>query len=108
MKQDINEIMTEIISPQDLAKKKLSAYQEYCIAILEKVKVAIQSVDVKSIVSLTFDSPAGDEMGWDNKCINFGYGDKENWALDINQAVEKMQLLKDIINGKADPNDFDI
>lgn len=108
MKQDINEIMTEIISPQDLAKKKLLAYQEYCIAILEKVKVAIQSVDVKAIAELTFDSPSGDEMGRDNKCINFGYGDKENWALDIDQSVKKMKLLKDIVNEKADPDDFDI
>lgn len=96
--------MAETIDPIKLAEEKMNAYKRYCVAIFNAIIEAVEDVDLEQIEELTFSSPAGDEMGLDNRVIDFGYGDE---CADIYQAVSKLRILEEIVDGIRDPSEFD-
>lgn len=102
-KESIAAKMAETIDPIKLAEEKMNAYKRYCVAILNTIIEAVEDVDVKQIEELTFFSPAGDEMGLDNRVIDFGYGDE---VADIHQAVTRLRVLEEIVDGIRDPSEF--
>lgn len=95
--------MVETIDPIKLAEEKMNAYKRYCVAVLNAIIEAVEDGELERVEELTFFSPAGDEMGLDNRVIDFGYGDE---SLDIYQAVEKIRILEEIVEGTRDPGDF--
>lgn len=102
-KESIAAKMVETIDPIKLAEEKMIAYKRYCIAILNAIIEAVEDSDLGQVEELTFFSPAGDCMGLDNRVIDFGYGDE---VADIYQAVSKLRILQEIVDGDRDPGDF--
>lgn len=76
----------------NLKQAKYNAMKEHIIGVLDKVKDLIEKGDYDGLDELTFYSPAGDDMGCDNHCINFAWRDDED--MDINEAVEILIRLK--------------
>jgi len=56
-----------------------------------QIKELLQFKKFEDIDEFTFWSPAGDDMGSDNACINFGYDNPK----DILEAVEEIKTLLD-------------
>ena len=62
--------------------------------IIDTLKEAIKNVsedNFKKAEQMTFNSPAGDEMGCDNNCIDFGFNGKE---MDFLEAIYALEELK--------------
>ena len=62
--------------------------------IIDTLKEAIKNVsedNFKKAEQMTFNSPAGDEMGCDNNCIDFGFNGQE---MDFLEAIYALEELK--------------
>ena len=83
------------LTVENLALRQLEALQKHALSVVKDLEVAIKTCDISKVK--TFDSPAGDCMGEDNVCINFGY--KENFIMDIDDLFWKLGQLKKVIEG---------
>lgn len=78
-----------LLSPQNLATAQRAKLEECVLSVLNQVKTCIQSKQYNNIP--TFYSPAGDDMGMDNTCIDFLNG------MDIGDIIQKFKELDEVI-----------
>ena len=98
MELDLKKLMET--TPQSLAYLQREALVSHAKDILDKVYAAISAGDTKAMEKLVFDSPAGDETGEDNVCINFSYtpndvmdiGDLTNCICDLDMIINSQRL----------------
>lgn len=60
------------VSKQEIKRISKDKLKKESIDILRQIAKAIEAEDFNMISSLTFYSPAGDDMGLDSTCIKFG------------------------------------
>jgi hypothetical protein len=66
------EIVKQFVSEEDIIKAQKEMMYEKCLARLEEIITLFKEKKfVELAKNFTFNSPAGDEMGCDNTCINF-------------------------------------
>lgn len=102
-REELNTKMQQAVSPEQLAKEKLTMYKNYIIERLDAVKELIEHNKFAELSQYISCSPSGDCYGRDNHYIDFSFND-ENGIDDIAQASDYCRFLADIANGKIDPN----
>lgn len=85
-------------SVENLAEKQHDKLKQHVLNIINKLELYIDNEQYDKVEDMTFSSPAGDGYGLDNNCINFDYGNKNQYRegiLDIMEVVEDLQNLKE-------------
>lgn len=80
------------VDVSNLRKRQFDALKNHIICVLKNTAKIVQEENFKAVKDICFDSPAGDEMGSDNSCIDFGFNGK---MLDFQEAMEMLKRLKD-------------
>lgn len=80
-------------SPEDLAKLQHDELQNHTLNVLRTMSDYIKAGDYQAAEDMTFHSPAGDEMGCDNDCIQFTYDPEQD--MDILDVVERLGTLQE-------------
>jgi hypothetical protein len=82
-------------SPETLAKKQYEELKSHTLNVFNRIIQLILGDNLNSIEEFLFDSPAGDDYGLDNRCINFSYNNK---VMDIGDILDQLNNLKKIMN----------
>lgn len=85
------EIPLLAVNVDNLCEQQFEVLKKHVIDTLNEAIEAIKEEDFKKAVQMTFNSPAGDCMGLENNCIDFGFNEK---ALDFMEAVCILNDLK--------------
>lgn len=80
--------------PETLARKQLDALKRHCNDVLQNIQDLIDAERFNEVQNFTFYSPAGDDMGSDNNCINFSF--EEGVIIDVQEICEKMKQIKQL------------
>lgn len=86
---DIKELMK--INIENLAETQYKEYKRHLLSVVGNIKEAIEKENMDLVK--TFSSPAGDDYGLDNNCIDFSYNDSN---MDFVEAFAEMTNLRDI------------
>ena len=79
------------VDVSNLRKRQFDALKNHIICVLRDAAKIVQDENFKAVKNICFYSPAGDEMGCDNHCIDFGFNGK---LLDFQEAMEMLKELK--------------
>ena len=90
------------IKPQQISKIQ---YEKMKLHLLEKIetirKLINQEASGEELRTQLFFSPAGDGMGCDNYCIDFGWDNHGmNEEMDLKEALDTLRYLKEQSHGK--------
>ena len=85
------------LTPENLANEQFSALQKHAVKRLTEIANLIKEGKVDKVYAYTFYSPAGDDHGLDNQCINFSEDTKQD--MDIGDVLETLIRLKTISSG---------
>lgn len=86
------EISLLAVDVDNLYRRQFETLKKHIIDTLnEAIKTVIED-NFNKAKQMTFYSPAGDEMGCDNNCIDFGFNGKE---MDFLEAIYALKDLKD-------------
>lgn len=86
---EIQEILK--LTPEQLATTQLKELKLHVVTRLQKIIQNINNDQYDEVLSMTFESPAGDDMGMDNTCIDMAISDK---LTDIGNVIDRMKELK--------------
>lgn len=93
---DIAELLAT--SPGDLARKQEIALSEFIQARLDKISHHLKNREYERVLDMLSSSPAGDDMGCDNRFIDFSdLGLTRSYSVDgddIGDAVDRLIDLK--------------
>lgn len=85
------EIPLLAVNVNNLCEQQFEILKRHVIDVLIEAMDAIREEDFKKAVQMTFNSPAGDCMGLENNCIDFGFNDEK---MDFMEAVCRLNDLK--------------
>ena len=74
-----------------LRQKQYDALKKHIINVLREAATIVKEEKLEKVEEMTFYSPAGDEMGCENNCIDFGFNGKK---LDFYEVVEMLKTMK--------------
>lgn len=76
---------------ENLAETQFNALRAHAIQKLSTLMRAIDTGDWQDAKAMLFESPAGDEMGTDNKCLNMAY--VPGGVMDLGEIVDELERL---------------
>lgn len=79
------------IDAENLKAKQFDALKQHGINILSEILDSLRSNKFLDIETKLFYSPAGDDMGMENHCINFDWSGEED--TDIQEYLNTLQSL---------------
>lgn len=88
------EISLLAVDVDSLHRRQFEALKRHIIDTLKEAVKNISEDNFKKAEQMTFNSPAGDEMGCNNNCIDFGFNGKE---MDFLEAIDALKTLKEYI-----------
>jgi hypothetical protein len=86
------EIPLLAVNINNLCQQQFETLKKHIIDTLIEAIGAVIEEDFVKAKQMTFYSPAGDDMGWDNDCIDFGFN---GTAMDFPQAIYALKDLKE-------------
>lgn len=81
------------INADNLKQKQYDALKAHGIAVLQHIINLLKKDKLDDIEPLLFYSPAGDDMGCDNNCIDFNWTDSRD-NTDISEFVSNLKHLQ--------------
>ena len=91
-----NEISLLAVDVDSLYRQQFETLKKHIIDTLNEAIMAVSKEDFNKAKQMTFKSPAGDDMGLDNDCIDFGFNGEE---MDFRQVILTLEALKESIKG---------
>lgn len=88
------EIALLAVDVDSLHRRQFEALKRHIIDTLKDAIKNVSEDNFNKAKQMTFNSPAGDEMGCDNDCIDFGFNGKE---MDFREAIFALEELKERI-----------
>lgn len=88
------EISLLAVDVDNLYRRQFEALKRHIIDTLKEAIKNVSEDNFNKAKQMTFNSPAGDEMGCDNDCIDFGFNGKE---MDFREAIYALEELKERI-----------
>lgn len=85
------EIALLAVDVDSLHRRQFEALKRHIIDTLKDAIKNVSEDNFNKAKQMTFNSPAGDEMGCDNDCIDFGFNGKE---MDFREAIYALEELK--------------
>ena len=85
------EIALLTVDVDNLYRQQFEALKKHVIDTLTEAIGVVMVDDFNAAKQMTFNSPAGDDMGMDNDCIDFGFNGKE---MDFREAIYALEELK--------------
>jgi hypothetical protein len=92
--KNIKEILS--LDIDNLREKQHQALKIHVTDILYEIIELIKTEKYEIIKDYTFYSPAGDDMGCDNTCIDFAWSGNKDDTDDIGDTISKLISLKSI------------
>lgn len=93
------EISLLAVDIDSLHRRQYETLKRHIIDTLKEAVKNVSEENFKKAEQMTFNSPAGDEMGCDNNCIDFGFNGKE---MDFLEAIDDLKTLKEYIKRDID------
>lgn len=87
-------------TPENLAEQQFNCLKEHVCKVLKEIHGCIEDDKHDALRDMTFESPAGDDMGSDNVCIDFGalhLNGKQHLVSDIGEVLDHLEDLLKII-----------
>ena len=88
------EISLLAVDVDSLHRRQYEALKRHIIDTLKEAIKNVSEDNFNKAEQMTFNSPAGDEMGCDNNCIDFGFNGNE---MDFLEAINCLKTLKGYI-----------
>lgn len=82
-----------------LRQKQFEALKKHIINVLREAAKIVTEEKFDLVDKMIFNSPAGDDMGCDNHCIDFGFNGKE---LDFYEVIDILQTMKKEISASQE------
>lgn len=80
------------VDVNNLCQQQFEALKKHIVDTLVEAIGAVTEEDFVKAKQMTFYSPAGDDMGLENDCIDFGFNGKK---MDFLQAIYALKDLKE-------------
>ena len=93
------EISLLAVNVHNLCQQQFETLKKHIVDTLVEAIGAVTEEDFEKAKQMTFNSPAGDDMGWDNDCMDFGFN---GTAMDFLQAIYALKDLKECMTKETE------